>query len=85
MTAAISTLFHPALVWLLAVPVLALPTDYARAAVVIAAMPAGMNGYMFATMYQRAQGAAASTVLLATGVSVLTISFWLWVLGGAAG
>lgn len=85
MTAVVSTLFHPGLVWVLAVPVLALPTDYARAAVVIAAMPAGMNGYMFATMYNRAQGAAASTVLLATGLSVLTVTFWLWVLGGAAG
>jgi predicted permease len=48
-------------------------------------MPAGMNGYMFATMYNRAQGAAASTVLLGTGLSVLTVSFWLWMLGGAAG
>lgn len=85
MTAVVSTLFHPGLVWLLAVPVLALPADYARAAVVIAAMPAGMNGYMFATMYNRAQGAAASTVLLGTGLSVLTVSLWLWVLGGAAG
>jgi predicted permease len=36
-------------------------------------------------MYNRAQGAAASTVLLGTGVSVLTVSFWLWMLGGAAG
>jgi hypothetical protein len=35
-------------------------------------------------MYGRAQSAAASIVLLGTGASVVTVTFWLWALGGAA-
>jgi predicted permease len=57
----------------------------ARAAVVLAAMPTGMNGYLFAAMYNRAMGAAASTVLLATTLSVFSIGLWLWWLGGMTG
>ena len=85
MAALMSTLLHPALTWVLAVQVFALPDHFVRAAVVIAAMPAGMNGYLFAQMYARAQGAAAGAVLLGTGLSVFTATFWLWMLGGAQG
>jgi hypothetical protein len=31
-------------------------------------------------MYQRGQGVAASTVVLATSASVFSISVWVWVL-----
>lgn len=84
MVAALSLLVHPAITWFLTARVFALPEDFVRAAVVIAAMPPGVNGYIFAAMYGRAVGTAASTVLLATALSVVTVTFWLWVLGGAA-
>lgn len=84
MTALMATLLHPAIVWALTGPIMHLDIDAVRAAVVLSAMPTGMNGYMFASMYDRAQGAAASTVLLGTGLSVATVSFWLWLLGGTA-
>jgi predicted permease len=84
MTALMATLLHPAIVWALTGQVLRLDMDAVRAAVVLSAMPTGMNGYMFASMYDRGQGAAASTVLLGTGLSVATASFWLWLLGGTA-
>jgi predicted permease len=61
-----------------------LPDAWVRAAVVTAAMPTGMNGFVFASMYGRAQGAAASVVLLGTGAAVVSVTFWLWLLGGAA-
>ncbi|MEM7497064.1 MAG: AEC family transporter [Pseudomonadota bacterium] len=80
----IGIFLHPAIAWILAVQVFALPDDFARAAVLIAAMPTGVNGYVFAAMYDRAVQAAASTVLLSTALSVLSITFWLWVLGGNA-
>lgn len=78
------TLFaYPMMVW-----ALASTTDLGeaamRSAVVTASMPTGLNGYVFASMYRRAQGAAASIVLIATACSIVTISLWLLALGGAA-
>jgi malonate transporter len=79
----LSLLVQPALAWGLA-SMFALPLDMTRAVVVVAAMPVGMNAYLFASMYHRAEGAAASAVLLSTTLSVPSIAFWLWALGGAA-
>ena len=84
MIAGFSLLVHPALAWLLATQVFALDEVFVRAAVVLVAMPPGVNGYLFAAMYGRAVGAAASTVLIATVLSLVTITGWLWFLGGAA-
>jgi predicted permease len=84
MATVLSTMLHPFIAWVLAAHVFGLPQDFVRAAVLIAAMPTGVNGYVFAAMYDRAIGTAASTVLLATAVSVFTITFWLAVLGGGA-
>ncbi|MEO0760663.1 MAG: AEC family transporter [Pseudomonadota bacterium] len=84
MAAAASVMLHPAIAYVLAVWVFALGEPFARAAVLIAAMPTGVNGYVFAAMYERAVGVAASTVLLGTAASILSITFWLWVMGGAS-
>ena len=51
--------------------------------VLLASMAPGMNVYLFATMYQRGEAIAASTVLFATVSSVFSISIWLWILGPA--
>lgn len=83
MASGFSLLVHPFLAWVLAAHVFGLPEPFVRSAVVIAAMPAGVNGYVFAQMYDRAVGTAASGVLLATLLSVGTITFWLAFLGGA--
>ncbi|MDA1154925.1 MAG: AEC family transporter, partial [Proteobacteria bacterium] len=45
-----------------------------------AAMAPGVNAYIFANMYGRARRVAASSVLLATGLSILTVWGWLAVL-----
>jgi predicted permease len=82
--AGLSIVVHPAIAYALSVWVFDLPQDWVRAAVVTAAMPTGLNGYVFAAMYGRAQSAAASIVLLGTAASVVTVTFWLWALGGAA-
>ncbi len=83
MASAFSLIVHPLIVWVLAAQVFGLPDSFVRGAVVIAAMPAGVNGYIFAEMYGRAVGTAASAVLLSTLLSVLTITAWLAFLGGA--
>jgi predicted permease len=81
MIAALSLLLHPAITWALA-QAFALPQAFERAAVVTAAMAPGVNAYVFASLYSRGQAQAASAVLLATALSVLTVSGWLALLGG---
>ncbi len=71
---------QPAIAWLLLVPVLGVEHDIARFAVVLAGMPSGINVYIFATSYKRAEDIAANTVLFSTGMSILSISFWLYVM-----
>ncbi|MBT8429609.1 MAG: AEC family transporter [Gammaproteobacteria bacterium] len=56
------------------------PTELTNAVVLMAAMAPGVNAYLFASMYNRGQSTAASTVLLGTGVSILSVSIWLWIL-----
>lgn len=57
-----------------------LDADGLRSAVVTAAMPPGVNAYLFAAMYGAAQRVAASTVLMATALSMLTVWMWLGLL-----
>jgi predicted permease len=78
----LSLVLHPAIAYLLSAWVFDLPEDFVRAAVVTAAMAPGVNTYVFASLYARGQAQAASAILLATGLSVLTISAWLTLLGG---
>jgi len=73
-------LIHPALVWLFGTS-LSVPQDLFRSGVLNAAMAPGVNAYIFANMYGRARRVAASSVLLATGLSLFTIWFWLTLLG----
>lgn len=80
MVCAISLLVHPAIAWGLG-SALELPTDLFRAAVLTAAMAPGFNAYIFANMYGRARRVAASSVLIATGLSLLTVWGWLALLG----
>ncbi|MEM0943662.1 MAG: AEC family transporter, partial [Pseudomonadota bacterium] len=79
-----SILVHPALVWIATTQIFALPQAFVLSAVIIAAMPTGINGYLFAAMYNRAERVAASSVLIATLLSLITIPIWLAVLGGGA-
>ncbi len=48
-------------------------------------MPPGMNVYIFALMYDRAVALSASAVLIATGLSIATISVWLLILDAVLG
>lgn len=84
MVAVLALAFHPLLVWLLADRTWALPDPFLRSALVTAAMPPGINAYVFATMYQRAAGVAASAVLLSTALAIFTATGWLAVLHAVA-
>ncbi|MEO0912429.1 MAG: AEC family transporter [Pseudomonadota bacterium] len=82
MVAALSLVLHPGIAFVLSHYVFDLPLDFVRAAVLTASMAPGVNTYVFATLYHRAEDVAASTVLLATAVSVLSVSVWLGILNG---
>jgi len=81
MVTSLSLLLHPALVYLLATQVFFLAPEVMRNAVLMAAMAPGVNAFVFASMYGRATGVAASTILLATSASVFTAAGWIWFLG----
>lgn len=74
-------IIHPAIAYVLMVPILHVPIEFARYGVLLAAMPAGINVYVFATYYDRAVNVAANVVLISTVASIATITFWLYVLG----
>lgn len=82
---ALSTLVHPAIAFGLSHHVFALEPTFVRSATVMAAMAPGVNAYMFASMYKRAEGEVASTVIIATAISVVTAAGWLWALGYVLG
>lgn len=76
-----SLLFHPAIAFVLTHFVFDLPMDAVKAAIIIAAMPPGINIYIFANMYNRATALAASALVVATTSSIISISLWLSVIG----
>jgi len=57
-----------------------LGTDALRSALVTAAMAPGINAYVFANMYGAARRVAASAVLIATALSIVSTTFWLTIL-----
>ena len=76
---AVSLVLHPAVVWMLA-QTGGLSVSGTRSAMLTAAMAPGANAYIFANMYGRARRVVASSVLFATGLSILTVWGWLAVL-----
>ena len=72
---------HPAITYCLAVYVFQLPDMFVKGAVVTAAMAPGINVFIFASMYDRAKGTAASSVLVGTAASLISVTFWLFILG----
>lgn len=81
MICGISLAIHPTLVSLWGTQIFTLSQEHLRSGVVTAAMAPGINAFLFADYYGRAQRVAASSVLLGTAVSVLTIWAWLAYLG----
>jgi len=77
-------IIHPLIAYVLMIHVLHVPMEIAPYGIVLAAMPAGINAYVFATYYERGVNVATNTVLISTVLSVLTITGWLYFLGASA-
>jgi len=76
----VSLLVHPMVTWGMGRALSVEPGPF-RAAVVSASMAPGVNAYLFANMYGRAKRVAASTVLVATLMCMLTAWGWMTALG----
>ncbi|MFD1508112.1 AEC family transporter [Lacimonas salitolerans] len=76
---AVSLILHPSVTWMMGT-LYKLPTEAFRSAILTAAMAPGINAYVFANMYGRARRVAASSILLATALSIGTIWVWLYLL-----
>jgi len=79
MICALCLLVRPALSYAMSGP-MGLDTGATRSAVLTAAMAPGVNAYIFANMYGVAKRVAASAVLAATALSVLSVTGWLLIL-----
>ena len=75
-----SLIVHPGIAWGLGRLVFHLETPALRSAVMTAAMAPGVNAYLFAHMYGVGKRVAASAVLVATALSILTVWGWLQIL-----
>jgi len=74
-----SLVVQPAITLFLALQ-LQLSREVMQSIVLMSAAAPGLNAYLFASMYNRGVGAAASSVLLSTALSVFTVSAWLLLL-----
>ena len=69
---------QPAIAWVIAGPILELPSLWVNAIVILSALPTGTGPFMLA-QYYKADGSVISRVVLITTVSsLLTLSLFLW-------
>lgn len=80
---ALKMLLHPLLVWLTARWLLDVPPLWTAVAVVTAALPCGVNGYLLAQRYAAAEAETAAAVLISTVLAMATLSLLLAWLGVA--
>lgn len=72
----LSLILHPMVAWGMG-RAMGISTEAFRSVVLTASMAPGINAYIFANMYGRARRVAASGVLIATALSIVTASVWL--------
>ena len=78
----LKTLAQPALIYVLGAYVFDLAPVSLAVAVTMAALPTGINAYLFAARYDVAAPEATSTILLSTLLSVVSLGFLLTTLRG---
>jgi malonate transporter len=76
---------HPALVYVFAFKIFVMPPVWAGVAVLFAAMPCGINSYVFAERYHTGVAITSSAIALSTFAALFTTLFWLWALGLSTG
>jgi len=71
-------IIQPAIAWVIAGPILDLPTLWVSAVVILSALPTGTGPFMLAQYYKADGSVISRVVLLSTIGSLLTLSLFLW-------
>ena len=64
----------------LGVGALLLPREWLALTVAMAACPSGVNAYLFATYFRSGEGIAATTIIMTTALSAVSLTVWLLLL-----
>lgn len=70
----LKTVLHPLVVWLFADHVFGIARPWSDTVIILAAMPTGVNAYLFAARYRAGEAEAATAILLSTAFSLVTVS-----------
>jgi len=70
----VKLILHPAIVWVLATQVFSVQESWVWVAVLLAAMPAGINVFVLAHRYEVASGGIGMSVVLSTALAVGTLA-----------
>lgn len=76
----LTLVFHPFIAWVLSSQVFNIQRSLIQSVVITAAMPPGLNAFIFASMYRRGTRIAASSVLLGTIAAIISSSVYLYLL-----
>lgn len=68
-------IFFPLLVWLLVFQIFTVSKLWAATALLTSAMPVGISAYIFSQKYQVCEGPVATSIIISTTGSILTLSF----------
>lgn len=71
----------PAVVWVLAAQVFALPPLWTAVVTMVAACPTGVNAWLIAHRFRTGHAIAANSITISAAASLVTLSIWLAVLG----
>lgn len=77
--AGLKLMAHPGIVYAFAFHVFDMPRVWAGVATLFAAMPTGVNAFLFAARYRVAEPLASSAIALTTTLALGTTLFWIWV------
>lgn len=77
--AAMKLLVHPIVFWLIATWVIPLEPTQLKIGTAVAALPTGINLFIFAQRYVPKVGVYSATILVATAAAVITFSAVVWI------
>lgn len=74
---ALKLLVKPAIAWVIAFHLVAMPPAWAETAVIMAALPTGAGAFILARLYDREASVTSGTILVSTVLSFVTLSVLL--------
>jgi len=77
----IKLILQPLVVWFLATRIFALDPTWAWTITLLAAMPTGVNVFIFTSKYGASPATAGTTIILSTALGAGTVSGLIWLIG----